>query len=80
MFSLFITIEGMFLYLSIFMSIAYILQMLGFFEIFYKNPTSAIFKISTVPANFNFQIRSIAENVLHSLCYNYAKFPSFTTF
>jgi len=49
MFSLFITIEGMFLYLSMFMSIAYILQMLGFFEIFYKNPTSAIFKMSTFP-------------------------------
>ena len=31
------------------------------------------------PQKFNFQIRSITENVLHDLCYNYAKFHAFTT-
>jgi len=28
---------------------------------------STIFKMATVPANFNFQIGSIAENVLHDI-------------
>ena len=40
------------------------------FEIFDRNPTSAIFRMAAVPANFNFQIRSISENVLHDI-YNY---------
>ena len=31
-------------------------------------------------ADFNFQIGSIAENVLHDLYYNYANFHTFTTF
>ena len=44
------------LYLSSFMSIVYLLQLLWLFEIFYRNATSAIFKMAAVPANFNFQI------------------------
>jgi len=28
--------------------------------------------MAAIPANFNFQIGSIAENVLHDLYYNYA--------
>ena len=32
-----------------------------------------IFRMVAVPANFNFQIGSIAENVLNDLHYNYAK-------
>ena len=32
------------------------------------------------PANFNFKIGSIAENVLHDLYYNYSKNHAFTTF
>jgi len=35
-------------------------------------------KIINIPANFNFQIGSIAENVLHNLYYNYAKCHAFT--
>ena len=61
-------------------AIAYLLQLLCLFEIFYRNPTSVIFKMAAVPANFNFQIGSISENVLHDLCYNYAKLHAFTTF
>ena len=57
------------LFTKFFMSIAYLLQLLWLFEIFYRNPTSAIFKLSAVPANFNFHIGSIAENVLHSINY-----------
>ena len=67
------------LYSPSFMSIAYLLQLLWLFEIFYRNPTSTIFKMSVVPAKFNFQIGSIAEDVLHDLYYNYAKFHAFTT-
>ena len=36
--------------------------------------------MAAIPANFNFQIGSIAENVLHDLHYNYAKVHAFTTF
>ena len=50
------------------------------FWFFYRNPTSVIFKTAAVPANFNFLIRSIAENVFHELCYKYAKLHAFTTF
>ena len=57
------------LYLPSFMSITYLLQLLRLFEIFYRNPTSVIFKMAAVPANFNFQIGSIAENVLHDIYY-----------
>ena len=63
------------LYSPSFMSIAY----LWLFEIFYRNPTSTIFKMAVVPAKFNFQIGSIAEDVLHDLYYNYAKFHALTT-
>ena len=35
--------------------------------------------MAAVPANFNIQIGSIAEHVLHDLYYNYAKFHVFTT-
>ena len=59
-------------------AIAYLLQLLCLFEIFYRNQKSAIFKMAAVPANFNFQIGSIAENVLHY--YNYSNCHVFTTF
>ena len=36
--------------------------------------------MAAVPANFNFQIGSIAENVLHDLSYYYANVHAFTTF
>ena len=58
------------------MSIAYLLQLLWHFEISYRNPMSAIFKMAAVPANFHFQI----ENVLHDIYYSYAKCHAFTTF
>jgi len=50
-------------------AIAYLLQLLCLFEIFYRNPTSVIFNMAAVPANFNFQTGSIAETVLHDIYY-----------
>ena len=61
-------------------AIAYLLQLLCLFEIFYRNPTSVIFNMAAVPANFNFQTGSIAETVLHDIYYNDAKFHAFITF
>jgi len=65
------------LFTKFYMSIAYLLQLLCIFEIVYRNPTSAIFKLSAVPANFNFHIESIAENVLHNINYLLSKMSCF---
>ena len=54
--------------------------LLWLFEIFYRNPMSAIFKMAAVPANFNFQIGSIAEKFLHGVYNNFTKFHAFTTY
>ena len=40
-----------------------IIQLLWLFEFFDRNPTSAMFKMTAVPANFNFQVESIAEKM-----------------
>ena len=49
---------------------------------FYSKPRSAIFKMAAVLANFDFQIGSLAEIVLHDIyMYNYyARCHAFTTF
>ena len=54
---------------QMFIPITYLLQLLWRFEVFYRNPTSVIFKMAAVPTNFNFQIESIAKNVLHDIYY-----------
>ena len=38
------------------------------------------FTMAVIPAKCNFQIGSIAKDVLHDLYYNYAKVHAFTTF
>ena len=35
--------------------------------LFYRKPTSTILKMAAIPANFNFQSGSIADNVLHDI-------------
>ena len=70
----------MVLYLPSFVALAYLLQLLWPFKIFYRNPTSAIFKIAAIPANFNFQTGSIAENVFYDIYYYSAKVHAFTSF